>query len=272
MKTIVRNTYGSIALSMFSNQAQSLETGAVQPESKFQRLLFDAITRKAAKNKDEQLLKSQLARYWQNQTGEEFYETYADFSQQRFLSEHYSLVTALKSFLSAHPAGFNRLVEIGCGNGQILHHLHGAFPALHQFTGIDINETIIKRNQEFYSEDTLQFVAADVMDWFRQPRGSGIVLFSCGGVMEYLLESELLELFATLKKRSAPSVVALAEPLYDDFDSEKELHSRSGGKEHSFSHNYSHLLKESGFNILFDQELPGEWRWKLVLASTEKAP
>lgn len=61
-------------------------------------------------------------------------------------------------------------------------------------------------------------------------------------------------------------IVALVEPLYDDFDLENETSSRASGTENSFTHHYPLLLQESGFEIEFQKEPEMEFRWMMMIA------
>jgi len=51
-----------------------------------------------------------------------------------------------------------------------------------------------------------------------------------------------------------PAIVAVIEPIAQDYDLERETVSRPYGSEHSLGHNYLLLLKSAGFRIVYQRE------------------
>jgi hypothetical protein len=80
------------------------------------------------------------------------------------------------------------------------------------------------------------------------------VFLSHNGVLEYFLREELASLFADIGTRLRPSIASISEPIAVDYDLERETASRPYGDEHSFSHNYVHLLEGAGFRMLHRSE------------------
>ncbi len=265
MKNIVKQTCSLLASQIFSGRRLALETGKITPTGRLDRLITDALIHRAAVRGDHEVLRSYLAQYWQGSAATAFYETYSDRFEKSFLGEHYCVVQALFDLIGENPDAYKQLYEIGCGDGQVLNHLSQKFLEIEEFVGLDINQSIIEKNRAFYKNPKLNFQSGDATSWLTKNAKSGSILLSYGGVMEYFLEKELLEMFALLKQKS-PIMITLVEPLYDGYDQTLETHSRSSGKEHSFSHSYAHLLQQAGFTICYDKETKAEFRWATIIA------
>ncbi|MEM8487006.1 MAG: hypothetical protein AAF564_15750 [Bacteroidota bacterium] len=61
---------------------------------------------------------------------------------------------------------FNQLYEIGCGHWQVLGYLTALFPSKNSFVGIDVIAEQTKKNRQNYTNEKMQFVAADAGKWF----------------------------------------------------------------------------------------------------------
>jgi len=265
MKDVIKQTCSLLASQIFAAKRIALETGKVIPTGRLDRLISDALIHRAANRGDHEGLRSHLAQYWQGSAAAAFYETYSDRFEKSFLGEHYCVVEALAELIGGSPEAYKHLYEIGCGDGQVLNHLSQKFSGIDEFVGLDINQSIIEKNQAFYKNPRVTFQSGDATDWLNENAKAGSILMSYGGVMEYFMEKELVEMFAVLKQKS-PFTIALVEPLYDGYDRSREIHSRSSGKEHSFSHNHAHLLKQAGFTICYDREIKSEFRWTVIIA------
>jgi SAM-dependent methyltransferase len=210
-----------------------------------------------------------LAGFWRGDTADFFYARFRDRFQTSFLGAHQIIVDQLVALDQMRP--FASLVEVGCGDGQVLAHCAKRLPGLAKLTGIDINPRIIAANRETWAASPrLSFVCDDAVDWLSRNATDDMVLFSYGGVMEYLDETDLTATFAALGRRHHVAV-ALVEPLSPAHDLDADLASFVFGQENSFSHNYPHLLRKAGFTLHFEQqmELDGV-RWIMVLASVEE--
>lgn len=266
MKNTIKQACGAIASQVFRSKTLALAKGELAPEGMVDQLISEQLIRKAAENGDHSALRNQLANYWQGAAADYFYEAFTDRFEEWFLNDHYAVVETLKEIVAESPNKYKKLYEIGCGDGQVLSHLSRNLPQIDHFTGLDLNEKIIDRNSDFYINDKMSFEAGDAAGWLDQNADEGSVVMTYGGVFEYFLEDELKNMLAMLKQKS-PVTLALVEPLYEDYDLSTETKSRTSGKEHSFSHNYRHLLTEAGFEIQFEQEPEMEFRWIMMVAT-----
>jgi predicted TPR repeat methyltransferase len=265
MKDFFKQTCAHLASQLFSAKRMALEAGKANPTGLLDRLISNALIHRAAVQGDHENLRSFLAQYWKGASGSAFYKAFSDRFENSFLTEHYCVVEALADLVAESPASYQHFYEIGCGDGQVLNHLSQKFIGFDEFVGLDINQSIIEKNREFYKNPKLAFHSSDAADWLHKNSKKGSILMSYGGVMEYFLEKELLEMFAMLKQKS-PFIISLVEPLYDCYDRTRETHSRTSGKEHSFSHNHAHLLQQAGFTICYDIEIKTEFRWVAMIA------
>lgn len=267
MKTQLKRLVGSVLHHLAPGLTSEVQEGKIDGKhGKLKRLISDYLTSQAAASGDLPSLRNQLANYWQSSRGDAFYDAYPERFEKWFLGEHYSVVEALAKQLESQPA-IKRIIEVGCGDGKVLEHLVGKFPQLASATGIDINEPIIERNRTLYDATNLKFESADLHSWLQKYHGSGILLVSYGGVLEYLTQAELEEVFTTFKNMAAPVMIMLVEPIARDFDLENETVSRPHGIENSFSHPHRHLLEKAGWKIEFEEVKKMEHRWMLMIAS-----
>ena len=265
MRESIRNVCGVLATHFFSGITEQIACGETAPQGKLGSLISSRLIQKAAAEGDHEALRRHLAHYWTGCEGDSFYSNFDDRFEKWFLGGHYPVFAELTRLVSENPGKYSRVVEVGCGDGRVLHHLSEQLDGIEEFVGIDINEGIIGRNRDFYDSDKLKFVAGDATEWIGREAGEGTILATYGGVMEYFLENELADLYETLKEK-APVAVVMVEPLYDDFDLEREEASRSSGGEHSFSHNYPLLLRRAGFEIAYEEEPEMEFRWLTLMA------
>lgn len=267
MKQQIKHLAGSVLHHLAPALGREVDAGQLDgPNGKLKQLIANYRTARAAASGDLKTLRGHLALYWQSPCGDEFYDAYPERFDDWFLGHHYSVVEALAGELQKHP-GIQHLIEVGCGDGKVLHHLSERFPQFTSVTGIDLNRNIIARNSEVYKDTRIQFESADLNQWLQTYQGSGTLLVSYGGVLEYLTQSELEELFASLKNLASPAMLLLVEPIAMDFNLETETASRPHGIEHSFSHPHRHLLEKAGWTIDYEEVQNLEHRWMLMLAS-----
>lgn len=269
MKQLLKHCAGSLLDRIAPALGEEVEMGDLSGKNaKLKELIADSRTRQAAQAGNHHHLRRHLSNYWRSDRGDQFYDAYPERFENWFLGEHYALVEALEAQLRERPR-IRQLIEVGCGDGRVLAHLAEKFPQFRSAVGIDLNPRIIKRNTEIYQDSSLKFLSADLFDWLRETQPSDFLLLSYGGVLEYLTEDELRELFSWMKDSSAPALLALVEPIAPDFNLDAEDSSRPHGIENSFSHPHRKLLLECGWKIEFEEVKEMEHRWMLMIASLE---
>lgn len=71
-----------------------------------------------------------------------------------FIPHDSIVLSSLVDYLGAHPElKFERVVEIGCGGGQLLNHLSERFPEIEPLTGLDLGADQIEDNKEAYASN-----------------------------------------------------------------------------------------------------------------------
>lgn len=205
-------------------------------------------------------------RYWKGDTADFFYDRFRTRMEKWFFGPHQVIVDQLAD-LTARIA-FDRLIEVGCGDGQVLQHLATRIPQVQQFVGVDINPTIIERNQtSFASNPRLSFVSANAATWLPDQISDGLILMTYGGVMEYFAPDVLSAIFSQMAQHKRMAV-ALVEPVDPAHDLRTDPGSHVFGSENSFSHNHQQLLEAAGFTVAFVQEINlGQVRWVLLIAT-----
>ncbi|MEM1440746.1 MAG: class I SAM-dependent methyltransferase [Verrucomicrobiota bacterium] len=267
MKKQLKKLAGSVLHHFAPFLSKAVDEGKFDgPHARLKRLIADYRASLAAENGDAKTLRNHLAQYWKSERGDEFYDAYPERFDEWFRGPHYEIVEALAGELEKRPS-IHRLIEVGCGDGKVLQHLAERFPQFNSATGIDLNEKIIERNREVYRDTSLQFESADLHEFLEHYLGSGILLVSYGGVLEYLTEEELKTLFSSFRNLASPVLLMLVEPISKDFDLETETRSRPHGIENSFSHHHRYLLEEAGWKIEFEKVQKLEHRWMLMIAS-----
>jgi len=267
MKQQLKCLAGSVLHHLAPRLSREVDQGQIDGRhERLKRLIADYQTGRAAASGDLTSLHERLASYWQSSRGDEFYDAYPQRFQEWFLGHHYSVIEALAGELEKRPE-IHRLIEVGCGDGKVLSHLSERFPQFNAATGIDLNEKIIARNREVYRETRLRFESGDLHEYLQAYQGSGILLVSYGGVLEYLTEIELEDLFTSFRNLANPVMLMLVEPIAADYDLEKETQSRPHGIEKSFSHPHRHLLEQAGWTITYEEVQQREHRWMLMIAS-----
>ena len=185
---------------------------------------------------------------------------------EMFLPYHSAIVTPVVE--AARSIDAERLVEIGCGRGDVLRHFAEAIPELESLTGIDLNPALLDRAAQITHDPRVDFVVGDATALIDSLVKPGTVVLTNGGVYEYWSQELLKTHFQRLSLHTR-AVVALVEPLGSDHNLDDETDSRPYGVEASLSHNYRYLLATSGFDITYAKEIfAGQQRWMMMVART----
>lgn len=261
---------GAVAELILPGLAREIDEGRNGGQAlKLKRAIVKTRLRRAERRNDTAAMEQALQSYWRSGANESFYTAFVARFDSWFLGPHYPLVEALAGVVAANP-NFDRLVEVGCGDGRALAHLAERLPRLRELVGLDLNARIIEQNVRVHGDrPRLRFVQADARRWLAEETHDGTILFSYGGVLEYVSEPEVAAIFARLG-RHRDTAVALVEPLDARHDLTSDTASHNHGIERSFSHNHRALLMSAGFTIRFAEELTVDgFRWTMILAANE---
>jgi SAM-dependent methyltransferase len=197
--------------------------------------------------------------FWSSAVAEShFYDRFANRYEDLFLRHHAGIVDRIAEVLGDWGAGA-RVVEAGAGDGLVLAHLADRLPEIESLHGIDLNADQVEASRKAHSREArLSFHAADALDWLARNPAPKTLLFTNGGVLEYFLRDELLELFRELKASGGPCAVALTESVGLDHRFEVEPESYPYGLECALSHNYPRILEEAGYRVCWTRDRPTE--------------
>lgn len=241
------------------------------------RLIRNADIADAVESGDHRALQRFHQDFWTSTAAEaEFFDRFANRFEDLFLRHHVGIVDRIEEIVAAWGDGA-RVVEVGAGDGLVLAHLASRLSGFDSFHGIDLNAGQIAASSEVHSADSrLRFEAANIMDWLGRNPAPKSLLFTNGGVLEYLRRDELLSLFQELKSSGLPCAVALTESVGLDHRFDTETASYPYALECALSHNYAAILREAGFAIRWERDRftePGEenhpTRWFQIVAALE---
>lgn len=260
---------GSIAEVVLPGLGREIDEGRSSGRAlKLKSAILHSRLRRAERRNDPAAIEQAQLAYWRSDVREGFYTAYLARFDRWFHGPHYRLVNALADTVASNPR-LVRLIEVGCGDGRAVAHLAERLPGLRELVGLDINARIIERNVRAYGDrPRLRFVQADVRRWLAEETRDGTVLFSYGGVLEYLSEAEFALILTRLGSRS-DTAVALVEPVDPRHDLARDAGSHIHGAERTFSHNHPALLAAAGFTTRFAEELSLDGvRWMMILATS----
>lgn len=233
--------------------------------AKLKQAIVYARLRRAHARGDVAAMDEALSDFWKGGEGDRFHDNFAEARFKLFQEQHAVVVDALAAHIAATGAPFNRLVEIGCGDGQVLAECVRRLPSITHAIGIDINASVIARaSAEYAADPRLSFVNADAREWLTANQRAGTVMLSNGGVLEYFSPENVQALFEALTL-ARPAAVVLVEPAASDHDMERQAGSFAFGREYSFSHNHHQRLTKAGFNLIFEREAPAAIGHRLML-------
>jgi tRNA G46 methylase TrmB len=254
MKNKLKSTLANILVVLFPKKAENLNKRGLtipmgQKLTSIERLMRTAIM-KRAENKDGMDTLAEIHHnFWTDKGADFFSQTNHQFEDD-FLKNCAFIFDILKDELSKTEEKFNTIVEIGTGNGMVLSYLESKFPKIDKFIGIDLSASQISINCDTFKDNPrLEFVASDGFDWVKKHGNSHMIFVTSRGVLEYFTEETLKAFFNQINRLGKVIFVAI-EPNGTDHNFELNPHSQVYGWERSFSHNYSKLFKDSGFEIL----------------------
>jgi len=253
MKEKIKNVIGNILVAIQPNKAAELAKNGMTIEwyhklTLKERLMRNAILKKAESSGDFKTLAEFHRNYWVNK-GVDFFSSTDDSFEQVFLPHCSFIFDLLQEQLLKESNDFDTIVEIGTGNGNVLAYLESKFPKISRFIGIDLSEDQIKINKNrFEKEGNLEFVSADAFDWVASYGEPNMIFITSLGVLEYFTEERLTAFFALLYGLGNIIFVAI-EPNGVDHNFSINPNSQPYGHERSFSHNYPVLFENAGFKL-----------------------
>lgn len=212
-----------------------------------------------------------LGDFWRGEQGATFHNRFIEWRLKHFIQHHSAIVDALETLPLDTGLRFDRLVEIGCGDGNALAYCVERLPWVSEAVGLDINEAVIARNvAEGAFDKRISFVATDAREWLAENPAPGTVMFTNGGVLEYFSKPSLDQLLETLAS-ARPAAIALVEPVAPEHDLTRTPESILFGHERSFSHNHRHRLERAGFDVVFEREIQvAKVRWMLMIGVADQ--
>ena len=264
---------GKLLLPIFPGRIKAVEDGPFASDGRLHRLLRNGLYARALERGDFASLRSFLSKFW-GQEAKNFHDAWQDRFERMFLKHDVVVIDELEKVMANLPDGkrFDHLYEIGCGGGQVLSYLVERLSGIGEFAGIDLGKEQIEANLAECQNPKMSFHAADAVEWIPANAKPFTVVLTNGGVFEYFLREELQSLFEHIATQLAPAAVAVVETIGSDHDLDAHPETFVYGRELSFSHNYPHLLREAGFEIVHQSErtgyeVDGGGRWLRVLAT-----
>lgn len=206
--------------------------------------------------------------FWREQSAEEYYAGTHNRFEKVFMPHFDHYLDQLATLALKRDS--HCLIEIGCGEGQLLRHMQQRVP-LQRHVGIDLSEDQIARNQQERASDGPEYFAGDASEWINANAPANAVYVTGLGVLEYFTEAKLNQLLGGISQQRSPACALFIEPVdpnadFDNFDS-----SYPAGEEHSFTHNYAKRLEQNGWSLELCEEVKLDtYRWLVMLASCEE--
>ena len=267
LKRAMKVGVGQLLAWLFPARARALLDGVpMETLTRGDYWMLTALAHRAARRGEMHRLGPVFTEFWKSRAAEHFTPDVDDRYRELFLKHHAAIVTPLVE--AARAAGCRHLVEIGCGNGDVLRHYARELPELASLTGLDLNGPLLATAQQRTDDARIAYHEGDARLLVREHTQAPAVVMSNGGVLEYLTEQELREMFGWLAKGRTAPVFALVEPLGSGHDLDRSTGSEPYGAEFSHSHHYPLLLTQAGYAIRFRQEVfTGPQRWILLVAA-----
>jgi SAM-dependent methyltransferase len=218
---------------------------------RIERLIRDYVGYQASRHPAE--LESLHKEFWRQRS-----DGWYDSTAGRFQTHTLPLFSdwAERCIPAIGESGIARVCELGCGDGQWLNYLSEHWTGPTEFLGLDLAEQQIRLNQRRYPH--LSFECTDLTSWVRDHAMPDTIFVAQGGVLEYLSQQSLSDVFEKIVRRAPNSLLFFIEPLADDFDLSTQSESLPYGGEFSYSHNYPALMQAAGLSIDFQDER----RWR----------
>lgn len=135
--------------------------------------------------------------------------------------------------------------EVGTGNGYLIDVLSRRFNG-RGFVGVDLNEEQTKVNKNAYKNNkSVNFACGDIIDYVTNNKRAAIYI-SYVSFTTFTPES-INKLFERVANIDEPSVLAMYEPVEPGVVEGEKSVTRGGM---AYAHNYVHLAKKNGFDVI----------------------
>jgi SAM-dependent methyltransferase len=238
----------------------------LQPNTLFEKLARFYLAEKNSRKKNKKQLASLHQEFWKGRSGRKFHEITRKNAAFK-LNENFSAVIAIARY-HVQRYHLKNLVEIGCGNGEVLRYLAGLMSDdIEHFIGLDLSLEQIQANNGENNNDKIKYIHADVDEWIRGWDCNDSLFMTHRGVLEYFTEEMVNRLFRRLA--NGCNCVLLIEPIDHAVNLDLQTSSHVFGMEYSFSHNYPEILKQNKFKILhLEDKTVDRWRTLMIFAAT----
>ena len=152
------------------------------------------------------------------------------------------VISQISELMKAYPNRYEKICEIGTGNGIFLSLIYKKIKNMRGYIGLDINKKQILENKKKFDKE-LEFLSEDALEYAKKDSGKTIYM-SCG-TFEYFSQNELEELFEVIKSKESAAIV-LCEPVNMDLRNERKSKIRGNT---AYSHNYEYILKKMNYKI-----------------------
>jgi len=267
VKTQLGSLAGVVLAPLFPVRSEQLEQGQRDATDLLDRLIVSGSKWQAVRFRDDVALRKMHRRFWKGRRGAETLEKTEWRFQKWFLKDHAVVLRWLDRQMKLERNGRHRIVEIGCGTGMLCEHMLRTFDRIDNIIGVDLNAIVTESNVRRNTDNRLQFINDDLMNWSRYGLEDGDVLVANGGVLEYLDPSALRFFFETIAKKRNIALVVV-EPYEDAHDLDFGPMTTIFGYERSFSHSLARYMSRAGFNILQkDRSITGGFHWQMLMAT-----
>ena len=223
------------------------------------RIAMAWVRHKFYKSKPDEQKNINVNQYWGSKAGYNWHKTKLEKYKNNpndptFLKWRLKPTKELKTILEQKKE-YNSLFEIGTGHGLFLDYLSEEIKTIDNFVGVDISPEMIKECKKNYSnKKNISFFEGEIFDClkskeFENKTNETISIISYGTLIFFTNES-IKELLDYLKLNFKKVLFTLIERV--DFDLDKVKESKKGGSLFTFSHNYPIILKDSDYQILWD--------------------
>lgn len=269
--TVSKISAGTLLMAFLPQRRQRMEKLATipwhgdNPPDAIDRLIRSSLFWWRSRDASGKQLADLHQQFWREQSASEYYAGTETRFEKVFLPhfDHFLDLAATEM----KKRNLTNLIEIGCGDGQLLRHMQRRIPA-ERFIGLDLSHDQIKENIKRDAELVLEYHSGDASQWIKSESPSKSLYVTGLGVLEYFTQTQLEALLQSIASESSPACAMIIEPIDVNADLKDFDTSYSAGEEHSFTHNYPKRFHQAGWSMVHSEEvsLP-PYRWFVAIAA-----